>query len=87
MFSEFVCPSGDGKAVKVTLQEWYGEYSIHIREYILDGDTDKWIPSNKGINMHAKYSEYLAFLVNLASKEYDKKTSTWNVSKQLEFNF
>lgn len=43
----------NGNAVKVTVNEFRDILYLHIREYIMDGDTGAWYPSKSGYSMPA----------------------------------
>lgn len=43
----------NGNAVKVTVNEFRDNLYLHIREYIMDGDTGVWYPSKSGYSIPA----------------------------------
>ncbi len=43
----------NGNAVKVTLNEFREIVYLHIREYMLDGDTGVWFPTKTGFSFPA----------------------------------
>ena len=51
----FVHPPIAGKALKVTVNEFRGQWYVHLREYIEDQDEDIWFPTKKGIAIKAEY--------------------------------
>jgi hypothetical protein len=51
----FVHPPINGKALKVTVNEFRGQWYVHLREYIEDQDEDIWFPTKKGIAIKAEY--------------------------------
>ena len=43
----------NGNAVKVTVNTFRGITYLHIREYMMDGDTGVWFPTKTGFSMPA----------------------------------
>jgi hypothetical protein len=54
----------NGKGFKITLNKFRGNWYIHIREYIEDGDTQQWYPTKKGISVRGEYADLLSFIFN-----------------------
>jgi hypothetical protein len=50
----FVHPPTNGKALKVTVNEFRGQWYVHLREYIEDQDEGIWFPTKKGIAIKAE---------------------------------
>ena len=74
----------NGNAVKVTMNEFRDKVYLHIREYIMDGDTGNWFPSKTGFSMPADEVSSLIPLLEDASKEIAKK---YVFDTQLELPF
>jgi hypothetical protein len=55
----FVHPPNNGKAFKVTISNFKGQWYTHIREYIENPDDGVWFPTKKGIAIKAEYVDVL----------------------------
>lgn len=77
----------EDKAIKITVNEFRGQDYIHIREYMLDGDTGRWFPTKKGLALKPENVDMAAHLLEKAgeivAKRYWDKIDT--EPKQLEF--
>lgn len=56
----FVYKQENDKGLKVTLSCFRGNWYVHLREYIYDGDEDHWFPTKKGIAVKAEYIDLVA---------------------------
>lgn len=83
----FVTAPENGKGTKVTVNKFRGQWYIHIREYLEDGDTGTWFPTKKGIAIKAEYVDLLAYILtdigSLLTSIYYEEISDIIVSKQL----
>tara|TARA_R110000782_G_scaffold270131_2_gene369654 strand:+ start:519 stop:791 length:273 start_codon:yes stop_codon:yes gene_type:complete len=74
----------NGNIVKVTLNEFREIFYLHIREYVLDGDTGHWFPTKSGYALLAdEVSSVIPLLIkaeNIISKKYKR-------DNQLSFDF
>jgi hypothetical protein len=79
----------NGRGFKVTLNKFREVWYIHIREYIEDGDTQKWYPTKKGIAIRGEYADLLSFIFNdigdLLTKIYHKDIKEIIEVSQLDF--
>jgi len=68
----------NGNAVKVTINEFRDILYLHIREYMMDGDTGTWFPTKSGFSMHADEVTSLIPLLeeagHLIAKRYEHST-------------
>jgi hypothetical protein len=55
----FVHPPNNGKAYKVTISNFRGQWYVHIREYIENPDEGNWFPTKKGIAIKSEYVDIL----------------------------
>lgn len=62
-----------GNRIKVTMNEFKGQIYVHIREYMLDGDTLKLYPTKSGYAMTAENLDCVIELLEKASKILAKK--------------
>lgn len=74
----------NGNVVKVTCNSFRNKTYVHIREYIYDGDEEKWIPTSKGIAMPAEEVDTVIWLLWSVSMELGKP---YDRPLQLEFDF
>jgi hypothetical protein len=76
----------DDKAIKITVNEFRGQDYIHIREYMLDGDTGKWFPTKKGLALRPDNVDMAAHLLEKAGEIVAKRywDSIVTEPKQLE---
>ena len=63
----------NGNAVKVTINEFRETIYLHIREYIMDGDTGYFFPSSTGISIIADEVSSLIPLLEDAEKFMSKR--------------
>lgn len=73
----------NGNAVKVTVNEFRGNLYLHIREYIMDGDTGAWYPSKSGYSIPADEVSSIIPLLQKAEELVAKRHKTNN---QLELD-
>jgi hypothetical protein len=59
----------NGNAVKVTVNEFRDNLYLHIREYIMDGDTGVWYPSKSGYSIPADEVSSLIPLLQKAEED------------------
>lgn len=59
----FICPTGENRALKLTINNFRGQWYLHIREYFQDLDTSNWFPTKKGIAIKAEYADILTFML------------------------
>jgi hypothetical protein len=64
----FVGYIADGKAIKITINEFRGQEYIHIREYMLDEDTGNWFPTKKGLAIKPEHVDMAAHLLTKAGE-------------------
>lgn len=64
----FVYKNDNGKGLKVTLSCFRGNWYTHLREYVYDGDTDRWFPTKKGIAVKAEHVDLVAHLFSQAGE-------------------
>lgn len=50
----------NGKALKVTVNQFRDQWYVHLREYMEDQDEDIWFPTKKGIAIKAEYVDIVA---------------------------
>jgi len=73
----------NGNAVKVTVNTFRGVDYLHIREYMLDGDTGKWVPTKSGFSMPPdEVSSLLPLLEDVA--EYAALKYQWDNQLELD---
>lgn len=63
----------NGNAVKVTINEFRDTLYLHIREYMMDGDTGQWFPTKSGYSIPADEVSSLLPLLEEASDLVAKK--------------
>lgn len=63
----------NGNAVKVTVNEFNDKLYLHIREYMMDGDTGYWFPTKTGFSMPADEVSSLIPLLEDASEVVAKR--------------
>lgn len=56
----FVHQPVNGKGLKVTINQFRGQWYVHLREYIEDPDEEIWFPTKKGIAIKAEYVDVIA---------------------------
>jgi len=56
----FVHQPINGKGLKVTVNQFKGQWYVHLREYIEDPDEEIWFPTKKGIAIKAEYVDVIA---------------------------
>ena len=82
----YVCYLSEDKAIKVTINEFRGQEYVHIREYMMDGDTGHWFPTKKGLSIRPEHVDMAAHLLDKAgeilAQIYLEKTGI--KSRQLE---
>ena len=61
----------NGNIIKVTLSNFKNNFYIHIREYHLDGDTNKWFPTKSGYAIKAEGLENIMELLEEANNTYN----------------
>ena len=70
----------NGNAVKVTMNTFREKTYLHIREYMMDGDTGAWFPTKSGFSMPADEVSSLIPLLEDASEaiaqQYEYTTQT-----------
>ena len=66
----------NGNAVKVTVNEFRGIVYLHIREYMMDGDTGAWFPTKSGFSIHADEVSSLIPLLEDAAELMAQKYKT-----------
>lgn len=71
----------NGNAVKVTLNEFRGKLYLHIREYMMDGDTGYWFPTKSGYSFDANE---VSSLIPLLEDAEAKVAEQYVLNKQLE---
>lgn len=64
----FVGYLSEDKAIKITINEFRGQEYIHIREYMLDGDTGNWFPTKKGLAIRPEHVDMAAHLLEKAGE-------------------
>lgn len=79
--------SEDFKGKKITLNYWYGKYTVHLRDYIMDGDTGMWYPTKNGITIPAEYAEIAGHMFLEAGNAYAEVVNQQIKDKQLSFDF
>jgi hypothetical protein len=73
----------NGNAVKVTVNEFRDNWYLHIREYIMDGDTGAWYPSKSGYSIPA---DEVSSLIPLLQKAEKLVTQRHKINNQLELD-
>ena len=73
----------NGNAVKVTVNNFNGKDYLHIREYMLDGDTGRWIPTKTGYSMPP---DEVTSLIPLLEDVADYAAQKYMWSTQLELD-
>lgn len=73
----------NGNAVKVTMNEFRGVTYLHIREYMMDGDTGYWFPTKTGFSFDANEVSSLIPLLEDASEAVAQQ---YKYKNQLELN-
>mgnify|MGYP001135418420 CR=1 FL=1 len=73
----------NGNAVKVTLNEFRGILYLHIREYMMDGDTGNWFPTKSGYSFNANE---VSSLVPLLEDATEAVAQQYAYSTQLELD-
>jgi hypothetical protein len=56
----FVTTPMNGKALKVTVNQFREQWYVHLREYMEDPDEGIWFPTKKGIAIKAEYVDIVA---------------------------
>ena len=80
-----VCIKGNsGNALKVTANTFNNKRYLHIREYMLDGDTGKLFPTKTGVSMDPNELDSLIEILDNANKVLNKSLHYRN---QLSFDF
>jgi hypothetical protein len=73
----------NGNAVKVTVNTFRGKDYLHIREYMLDGDTGRWVPTKTGYSMPPdEVSSLIPLLEDVA--EYAAMKYKWDTQLELD---
>jgi hypothetical protein len=73
----------NGNAVKVTLNEFNSILYLHIREYMMDGDTGYWFPTKTGFSMPA---DEVSSLIPLLEEASEVVAQRYIYSTQLELD-
>jgi len=73
----------NGNAIKVTLNEFRGILYLHIREYMMDGDTGAWFPTKSGYSFSADEVSSLIPLLEDAAEAVAKR---YEYTTQLELD-
>jgi len=73
----------NGNAVKVTINEFRDILYLHIREYMMDGDTGYWFPTKSGYSIPA---DEVSSLLPLLEEASDIVAKRYIHSKQLELD-
>lgn len=73
----------NGNAVKVTVNEFRDKVYLHIREYMMDGDTGTWFPTKSGFSIPADEVTSLIPLLEDAGVAVAKR---YEYNTQLELN-
>jgi hypothetical protein len=74
----------NGNAVKVTINEFRDIVYLHIREYMMDGDTGAWFPTKSGFSIPA---DEVTSLLPLLEEAGDLMAQKYRRDNQLEFNW
>jgi hypothetical protein len=74
----------NGNAVKVTINEFRDIVYLHIREYMMDGDTGVWFPTKSGFSIPA---DEVTSLLPLLEEAGDLMAQKYRRDNQLEFNW
>lgn len=64
----FVYKTEDGRGLRVTLNQFRGQWYTHLREYFQDRDDGTWHPTKKGIAITAEYVDLVSFLFSEAGR-------------------
>jgi hypothetical protein len=73
----------NGNAVKVTVNEFRDNLYLHIREYIMDGDTGVWYPSKSGYSIPA---DEVSSLIPLLQKAEEDVATYHKSNRQLSLD-
>ncbi len=62
----FISEPINGKGTKITVNQFRGQWYVHIREYMQDQDTGEWFPTKKGMSIKSEYLDVVtAILTNV----------------------
>jgi hypothetical protein len=56
----FVYTPINGKGLKLTVNNFRGQWYVHLREYMEDPDEGIWFPTKKGIAIKSEYVDVVA---------------------------
>lgn len=73
----------NGNAVKVTVNTFRDKTYLHIREYMMDGDTGTWFPTKSGFSIMA---DEVTSLIPLLEEAGEMVAQQYVYSTQLELN-
>jgi hypothetical protein len=62
-----VSEPANGKGTKVTVNQFRGQWYVHIREYMEDPDTGEWFPTKKGISIKSEHIDIVIAVLNNVS--------------------